>query len=98
MNIMKSLRGEKIVNSILVSVIIPAYNAEKTLEKCVESVLKQTYQQFEIIIVNDGSKDNTFAVCEELKKRDRRVLVIHQENGGSSAARNVGINKSKGNI
>lgn len=84
------------MNSILVSVIIPAYNAEKTLEKCVESVLKQTYQQFEIIIVNDGSKDNTFAVCEELKKRDRRVLVIHQENGGSSAARNVGINKSKG--
>ena len=93
---MKCLRGEKIVSSSLVSVIIPVYNAEKTLEKCIESIIKQTYQQFEIIIVDDGSKDNTFNVCEVLKKRDNRISVIHQKNNGSSAARNRGISKAKG--
>ena len=84
------------MSNVLVSVIIPAYNAEKTLEKCVESVMRQKCQEFEVIIVDDGSIDNTFTICELLKKRDKRISIIHQKNGGSSAARNAGINKAKG--
>lgn len=82
--------------SNLVSVIIPAYNVEKTIEKCVESILKQHFQNFEIIIVDDGSIDKTFMVCNSLKEKDSRILVVHQKNGGSSAARNTGIMKAKG--
>ena len=75
----------------LISVIIPAYNIEKYIQKCVLSVLKQTYTNLEIIIVNDGSTDKTGAVCDELAKTDDRIKVLNQQNMGLSEARNNGI-------
>lgn len=79
-----------------ISVIIPAYNCEKYIKRCVESVEKQTYSDFEIIIVNDGSKDNTENECNELVKRYSNISLINKENGGVSSARNVGIKASQG--
>ena len=80
----------------LISVIIPAYNIEKYIQKCVLSVLKQTYTNLEIIIVNDGSMDKTGAVCDELAKTDDRIKVLHQQNMGLSEARNNGIKLASG--
>ena len=80
----------------LVSVIIPAYNAEKYIEQCVNSVIKQTYKQLEIIIVNDGSKDSTLEVLEKLKSKDARIVVLNQKNKGLPAARNAGLKSCKG--
>ena len=74
----------------MVSVIIPIYNVEKYLEECVESVLCQTYQNLEIILVDDGSPDGCGAICEEYAQKDKRVKVIHKENGGLSDARKIG--------
>lgn len=79
-----------------VSVIIPVYNVEKYLEECIESVIKQTYKNLEIILVDDGSKDNSGYICDEYKKKDERIKVIHKPNGGLSDARNVGIDIAKG--
>ena len=79
-----------------VSIIIPAYNAGKTIEKTVRSVLEQTYSDFEIIIVNDGSEDNTAEKCVELQDNDNRIKVINVSNGGVSKARNIGIKNSSG--
>lgn len=79
-----------------ISIIIPAYNAEKTLRRCIDSVLTQSYKNFEVIIVNDGSKDSTGNICDEYSNTDNRISVIHQENKGVSTARNVGINNSTG--
>ena len=81
---------------ILLSVIVPAYNVMDCLEKCIESIRKQTIPNIEIIIVDDGSTDNTGALAEKLALIDKRIRVFHQENKGSSAARNVGIENSKG--
>lgn len=75
----------------LVSIIIPAYNAEKYIQKCVESVIQQTYRNLEIIIVNDGSNDDTLKKLAQIKTSDERIIVIDQENGGPSAARNAGL-------
>ena len=80
----------------LISVIIPAYNIEKYIQKCVLSVLKQTYTNLEIIIINDGSMDKTGAVCDELAKTDDRIKVLHQQNMGLSEARNNGIKLASG--
>lgn len=80
----------------MVSVIIPIYNVEKYLEKCVESVLCQTYQNLEVILVDDGSPDGCGAICEEYAQKDKRVRVIHKENGGLSDARNAGLDVCKG--
>lgn len=74
-----------------ISVIVPVYNAERYLNRCVDSVLAQTFSDFEIILVDDGSPDNCGAICDEYAAKDSRVHVIHQENGGLSAARNAGI-------
>ena len=68
--------------SDLISVIIPVYNVEKYLEKCVKSVIDQTYKNLEIILVDDGAKDNSGKMCDELAKLDSRIKVIHKENGG----------------
>lgn len=83
-------------NKPKISIIIPAYNAEKTLRRCIDSVLTQSYKNFEVIIVNDGSKDSTGNICDEYRNIDNRISVIHQENKGVSTARNVGINNSTG--
>lgn len=74
-----------------ISVIVPVYKVEKYINRCVDSILAQTFQNFELILVDDGSPDNCGAICDAYAKKDRRVVVIHQENGGLSAARNSGI-------
>ncbi len=79
-----------------ISVIIPAYNVELYLPKCVESVIHQTYSNLEIILINDGSTDQSGEICDSYAKKDARIRVIHQINGGLSAARNCGIAESKG--
>ena len=80
----------------LISVIIPVYKVEAYLTACVESVLAQTYQNFEIILVDDGSPDNCPQMCDEFAARDSRIRVIHKPNGGLSSARNAGIDGAKG--
>ncbi|WP_285945177.1 glycosyltransferase [Thomasclavelia cocleata] len=80
----------------LISVIVPVYNVEKFLVKCVDSILAQTYTNLEIILVDDGSPDNCPAICDELAKKDSRIKVIHKENGGASSARNAGLDIAKG--
>ena len=80
-----------------ISVIIPAYNAEDTIKKTVKDVLTQTYKDFELIIVNDGSTDSTQEICEKIEKKDSRVKVFNQKNGGLSNARNNGIKLATGN-
>lgn len=80
----------------LVTIVIPVYNVEKYVEKCVESVQKQDYKNIEIILVDDGSNDKSGAICDLLEQSDKRIRVIHQENKGLSVARNVGIDESNG--
>lgn len=79
-----------------ISIIVPVYNVEKYLEKCVDSILGQTFQDFELILVDDGSPDNSGKICDAYADTDKRITVIHQENGGLSAARNAGIEIAKG--
>ena len=83
-------------NEPLISVIIPVYKVEKYLNKCVDSVLNQTYKNLEIILVDDGSPDKCPEICDEYAKKDDRIKIIHKQNGGLSDARNVGIEKSTG--
>ena len=78
------------------SVIVPVYNVEAYLEKCVQSILRQTEQNFELLLVDDGSTDSSGQLCEELAKKDSRIRVIHQENQGLGGARNTGIREAKG--
>ena len=80
----------------LVSVIIPVYKVEKYLEKCVKSVLSQTYQNLEVILVDDGSPDECPRLCDEYELKDHRVRTIHKPNGGLSDARNIGMKSSTG--
>lgn len=79
-----------------ITVIIPVYKVEKYLDKCVESVVSQTYKNLEIILVDDGSPDKCPTICDEWAKKDSRIKVIHKQNGGLSDARNVGIEQSSG--
>ncbi len=80
----------------LISVVIPVYNVKKYLNKCVDSVISQTYSNIEIILVDDGSNDGCAEICDNYKMLDNRIIVIHKENGGLSDARNVGIDICKG--
>lgn len=80
----------------LISIIIPVYRVEKWLKKCVNSVIRQTYKNLEIILVDDGSPDKCPQICDKLAKKDSRINVIHKENGGVSSARNAGIDASTG--
>jgi len=80
----------------VLSVIVPIYNVEQYLTKCLESIVNQTYKNLEIILVDDGSNDNSPAICDEYAEKDSRVKVIHKVNGGLSDARNVGIQHSSG--
>lgn len=79
-----------------ISIIVPVYGVEKYLDKCVNSILNQTFTNFELILVDDGSKDNCPLMCEQYKEKDNRVRVIHKENGGLSDARNAGIEVATG--
>ena len=79
-----------------VSVIIPVYKAEYFLDKCVNSIINQTYENLEIILVDDGSPDNSPKMCDEWAKKDKRIKVIHKENGGASSARNKGLEDCTG--
>lgn len=82
----------------LISVIVPVYNAEEYVERCVNSICNQTYSNLEIILVNDGSSDNSKSICESLVSKDARIKLINQENGGSSIARNTGLENATGDI
>ncbi|HAP8915983.1 TPA: glycosyltransferase family 2 protein, partial [Enterococcus faecium] len=81
-----------------ISVIVPAYNVENYLENCLESISNQTHSNIEIIVVDDGSPDRSGEIAEEYKKKDMRLKVIHQVNGGLSAARNSGLDSATGDF
>lgn len=85
------MRDNGIKALMKISVIIPVYNVEKYLNRCVDSVLNQTYQNLEVVLVDDGSTDNSSAICDEYAKSDGRVIVIHKKNGGQSSARNAAL-------
>lgn len=74
-----------------ISVIVPVYNTEKYLKRCIDSILNQTFTDFEVLLINDGSTDSSGAICDEYAKKDSRVRVFHKENGGVSSARNLGL-------
>ena len=80
------------------SIIVPVYKVEKYIHKCVDSILNQTFTDFELILVDDGSPDNCGRICDEYTEKDSRVRVIHKENGGLSDARNYGIDAAEGSI
>mgnify|MGYP000030085872 FL=1 len=82
----------------LISVILPIYNVSDYLDRCMESVINQTYRNIEIIMVDDGSTDGSALKCDEYKKKDDRIIVFHKENGGLSDARNYGIQRASGNF
>ena len=79
-----------------ISVVIPMYNCKNTIERCVNSIICQTYENIEIILVDDGSTDDTYIKCNEMKKKDERIKIIRKENGGVSSARNIGIKQARG--
>ncbi len=83
-------------NSPLISVITPVYKVEEYLPKCIESILSQTFTDFELLLINDGSPDNSGKICNKYAERDSRIRVFHQKNQGVSTARNKGLNESKG--
>ena len=92
----RNVLGSIYMNCHLVSIIIPVYNTESYLAECIDSVLRQTYKNIEIILVDDGSPDRCPQICDEYVKRDSRIKVIHKSNGGASEARNVGFAASNG--
>lgn len=86
----------EIINPKKVSVIVPIYNMEKYLEKCINSIINQDYKNLEIILVNDGSTDSSLEICNKYKKQDDRIIVIDKKNSGQAEARNVGLEKATG--
>lgn len=93
---MDSFIGELSVDEMLISIIVPVYNVEKYVLKCLQSIQNQTYQNFEVIIVDDGSIDGGGEICDKFAESDKRFGVIHQSNMGLSAARNTGLEVAKG--
>lgn len=79
-----------------ISIIVPVYNTEKYLDRCIRSITEQTFSDFELILIDDGSKDNSGFICDEWEKKDSRIKVIHQKNAGAGAARNAGLRVAKG--
>ena len=80
----------------VVSIIVPVYNAEKDLHRCIDSIIAQTFTDWELFLIDDGSKDSSGVICDEYATKDNRILVIHKENGGVSSARNLGLDNAKG--
>ncbi|MBR2786956.1 MAG: glycosyltransferase [Clostridia bacterium] len=83
-------------NNDLISIVVPIYNVEEYLKRCVDTIINQTYKNLEIILVDDGAKDNSGKICDEYINKDNRIKVIHKENGGLSDARNVGLENANG--
>lgn len=90
------LKKEMNMNNCLISVIIPVYNSEMYLGSCIKSVINQSYSNFELILVNDGSTDNSGIICNDFASKDIRIKVFHKENGGVSSARNYGLENANG--
>ena len=90
------MKGKKRMKREKISIIVPIYNVEKYLERCVDSLVNQTYENIEIILVDDGSPDYCPQLCDEYAKKDSRIVVIHKKNGGLSDARNYGLCKASG--
>lgn len=88
----------RIENNKLISIIVPVYKVEKYLARCIDSILNQTYTNFELILVDDGSPDNCPRICDEYAEKDKRIRVIHKQNAGVSEARNTGIDNAKGDF
>lgn len=84
------------MRKLKISVIVPVYNVERYLPCCIDSILAQTYTDFELLLINDGSKDSSGKICDEYAKKDNRILVFHKENGGVSSARNIGLDNAQG--
>lgn len=84
------------MSNIQISVIVPLYNAEKFIEACARSILGQTFKNLELVLVNDGSKDNSLEICQRIADEDSRVKVLDKENGGTSSAKNLGLDKAEG--
>ena len=80
----------------MVSIIVPVYNAEKYIDECIQSVLCQTYAAWELLLVDDGSTDNSGNICDKYAREDIRIKVLHQKNQGVSVARNVALDWAKG--
>lgn len=80
----------------MISIIVPVYNAQKYIKRCVESIVNQSYQKWELILIDDGSKDDSSLICDELKQTDSRIHVVHTVNQGASAARNRGLDEATG--
>lgn len=80
----------------VISIIVPYFNSETYISKCVESILNQTFKDFELILIDDGSTDNGFSICKKYAKNDSRIVLLRKENGGQGTARNLGLNQSKG--
>lgn len=81
---------------IKVSVIVPVYNTEKYLSRCIDSIINQTFKNFELLLVDDGSTDNSGKICDRYAEKDNRIKVFHKQNGGVSSARNVGKQSKNG--
>ena len=79
-----------------ISIVVPVYNAEKELQRCVDSIFRQSFSNWELLLIDDGSRDSSPALCDRLGAQDTRVRVWHKENGGVSSARNLGICKAEG--
>lgn len=79
-----------------ISIVVPVYNAEKELQRCVDSILRQSFSDWELLLIDDGSRDGSAKICDSLAGRDSRIRVYHKENGGVSSARNLGIRKAEG--
>ena len=96
--IVEIIEGEKMQSEYnpLISIIVPVYNAEAYIERCVKSIQNQTYTHFELILINDGSTDNSLEICRMLARQDKRVVILDRPNGGAGAARNTGLDHIRG--
>ena len=80
----------------LISIIVPVYNMEKYLKRCIDSLINQTYKNIEVLLIDDGSTDKSGYICDSYSKKDDRVIVFHKANGGQGSARNLGLEHCRG--